>query len=137
VSGRPIKDRVGQRFGHTTMETTSRGIVDGLRRQSKAPIVVILMVASLGQTAQASTCHLYSRWYYPTPQRCGLYARGHERPAPVLRVADTPSPPIRSIDIPIPDMSATWTTSLDSPALLDLSQSLPRLKAIRLLTQGE
>jgi hypothetical protein len=97
----------------------------------------LLLTGVTGAATTRTEAHCFSRWYYPTPQRCGVYARGHERPAPVLRVADTAVLPVRDIDIPIPDMSVTWVLPLDSPALLDLNQSLPRLKAIRQLTQGE
>ena len=102
-----------------------------------ATIMGALLVGVTSAATTGAEAHCYSQWHYPWAQRCGVYTRGHQRPAPVLRFAAYVAPPVRGNDILIPDMSATWALPLDSPALLDLTQSLPRLRAIRQLTQGE
>ena len=78
-------------------------------------------------------CHKYSRWYYPYPQRCGIYARAS---VPVRVLPSGVNPPVRPApDLPLPDMSATWAGAMDTPAELELIEGMQRLKALRLLTQ--
>jgi hypothetical protein len=94
----------------------------------KLAVMALTLGVSYAQSSYA--CHIYSRWYYPHPQRCGVYART-SIPARVLP-SSVPTPPDRGGDIPLPDMSANWGGTLDS----ELELSMQRQKALRQLSQG-
>ena len=92
----------------------------------KTLATVLLTGVIYAHPQPASACHKYSHWYYPYPQRCGIYARA-SAPLPVLRSSVYPPTRVGS-DIPLPDLSAAWDND-------DHSEGMQRLKALRLLTQ--
>ena len=107
----------------------------------KRTALIVGLLIGLTHAVPATACHRFARWYYPTPQRCGM-----EHVYRVARVVSPrPSrPPVlpvvlahdvddsRSVvPIPLPDMSAQWGGAYDT----ELELSLQRLKAIRQLTQ--
>lgn len=105
----------------------------------KRATFIVGLLMGLTYAVPATACHRFARWYYPTPQRCGV---GH-----VYRVARVVSPrpssapvlppvlahdadDIRSVvSIPLPDMSANWGGAYDT----ELELSLQRQKAIKQL----
>jgi hypothetical protein len=91
------------------------------------PIISVVLLAGLTYAVPATACHRFSRWYYPTPQRCSTSSVVHVQISRVVRphVADS------GVPIPLPDMSATWGGAMDS----ELELSMQRQKAIRQLTQ--
>ena len=104
----------------------------------RAAFIVGLLIG-LTHAVPATACHRFARWYYPTPQRCGV---GHvvrmarvvsPRPssAPVLPpvLAHTADDIRDVVPIPLPDMSATWGGAYDT----ELELSLQRQKAIKQL----
>ena len=98
------------------------------------------MVVLLGVTyaVPAAACHRFSRWYYPTPQRCSVervayVARSRPSNTHVLSpvLAHAADDIRRVVPIPLPDMNATWGGAMDT----ELELSLQRQKAIRQLAQ--
>jgi hypothetical protein len=92
----------------------------------KAATIILLAGVSYADVQPVYAQHCYSRWYYPYPQHCGIYARTS---VPVRVLPSSVIPPARAdYNIPLPDMSAAWNVD-------DLSEGMQRLKALRLLTQ--
>jgi hypothetical protein len=83
------------------------------------------ILISIGLT-NAADAHCYSRWYYPTPQKCGgVYSRQSHR-SPVIARVDSSAPiSVNDFNIPIPNMSADWGGALDTQLELQL-----RLRAL-------
>jgi hypothetical protein len=76
-------------------------------------------------SAQANA-HCYTRWYYPTPQKCGgIYSRQSHRPSIVHHVNTNSPVPVDDFTIPLPDLNANWGGMLDTKLELEL-----RLKAL-------
>lgn len=103
----------------------------------KPTAAMLGLLIGLVHVVPATACHRFARWYYPTPQRCGVakvYRVAYARPREV--VLPRVLPPDRNdrdsvVDIPLPDMSAVWGGAMDS----ELELSMQRQKAIRQLTQ--
>jgi hypothetical protein len=100
----------------------------------KPTAAMLGLLIGLVHVVPATACHRFARWYYPTPQRCGVFPRMvSPRPprAPVLHpILAHGADDIRSVvSIPLPDMSANWGGAYDT----ELELSLQRQKAIRQL----
>ena len=72
-------------------------------------------------SAAPSEAHCYSRWYYPTPQRCstGLYAR-HKWPLAAVQAKLVPEPPKTADDplgAPVAQEKAIEPKSVPEPPL--------------------
>jgi hypothetical protein len=88
-------------------------------------VIVFTLGVSYAYTQPVYAQHCYSRWYYPYPQRCGLYARAS---IPVRVLSSGVTPPYRPDDnIQLPDLSAAWSVD-------DKSDGMQRLKGLRLLS---
>ena len=71
-----------------------------MRAASVRPLVaarIFLLFIPFGYTSPAESCHIYSRWRYPWPQRCGVPVKF------VARVPERKAPPVK--EFPIPDLS--------------------------------
>jgi hypothetical protein len=90
-------------------------------------ILVAVFLASMGSAAEAS-CHKYSRWYYPFPQRCKIVTASYEVPLRSPPLPPVPDPP--DYDIPLPDLAAVWEPMVDQK---ELQEGLERKKALILL----
>jgi hypothetical protein len=110
------------------------------------PMVTLGMLLLLTLHPQpAAACHHFSRWYYPTPQRCGYspIGRGNELkthqvgvrlslPAPKKNYYVEVTSPTN--DFPLPDLNGTWQTALSTQQELELWEEMQRHKALLLLS---
>lgn len=98
------------------------------------PKITITLCLLLIMHPQPAGARCYSRWYYPTPQHCGVYNRVGEKHDLVFRLIEpTPMPPDRTDngipDFVLPDMNAMWGGAMDT----ELELQLQRQKALRQL----
>jgi hypothetical protein len=90
-------------------------------------VLVVVFLGLMGSAAEAS-CHKYSRWYYPFPQRCRIVQAAYEVPIKAPPLPPIPDSP--DYEIPLPDLAGVWEPLEDYK---ELKEGLERKKALILL----